>query len=544
MAQERMSWKIVIGAVLCVAGGLAGGWRIAALQPHPHPTTDAEAGKDDEPEPISEATLRTLGVTFGIAKLGSWTSTTPVAAVVEAPPEVELTVRAPFGGRVVSIETKLGENVEPGTTVVTILRDPLPRPSLTLTGAILKPASELHETVLELRARVHELDLARTELQRVDQYTAQVEGEDLPIIPLQRKIDLGYRVARAEAAVEQSRMEMEKHGLDESQIDEIENGGHLPQATGSTWRRALEHNGVWTPDAEALYQSLPEHLREIPWVVGTIGELAGIGLATPELSAWLREQPAAGDRILEIGVLLQRGHTLEDVERLFELGALEPLMLVTAPATNHAGEAWDVRRIHVQPGTRVEPGAPLVDLEDAAHMLLRVEPVGGEVAAVLYAKAHGAELRATSLVPGAGPDLEGLKVAFVASSTEREGTVAYVEADNVLLAGDDGRRTWGLRQGTRYTVRVPRETLDGVFVLPAEAVAEMGPDLVVFHREPSGVIIPLPLSVVHRDEEVVIVEPVPGLDLFEGDEIALSGAFALSLALRGGDATADHGHAH
>ena len=132
----------------------------------------------------------------------------------------------------------------------------------------------------------------------------------------------------------------------------------------------------------------------------------------------------------------------------------------------------------------------------------------------------------------------------LASSTEREGTVAYVETDNILLASDDGRRTWGLRQGTRYTVFVPREMLEGVFVLPAEAVAEMGPDLVVFHREPSGVLIPLPLSVVHRDEQVVIVEPVPGLDLFEGDEIALSGAFALSLAMRGGDATADHGHAH
>ncbi|MCA8981173.1 MAG: hypothetical protein H6831_00635 [Planctomycetes bacterium] len=544
MANERMSWKIVVGAVLCVAGGLAGGWRIAAVRPHAHGPEVGAAPQDEEPKPLSEATLRTLGVTFGTAKLGDWTRTTPVAAVVEAPPEVERTVRAPFGGRVVSVETKLGAKVEPGNVVVTVLRDPLPRPSLTLTGAILKPASELHETVLELRARVQELELARTELQRVEQYTAQVDGEELPIIPLQRKIDLGYRVARAEASVEQSRMEMEKHGLDEEQIREIEDGGHLPQATGATWRRALEHNGVWTADAEALYLTLPEHLRNVPWVVGTIGELAGVGLASPELSAWLREEPGAGERILEIGVLLQRGHSLEDVERFYRLGALEPVMRVAAPETNHPGEAWDVRRIHVQPGTRVEQGSPLVDLEDAAHMLLRIEPVGGEVAAVLYAKATGEALSATSLVPGAGPDLDGLKVAFVASSTEREGTVAYVETDNILLASDDGRRTWGLRQGTRYTVFVPREMLEGVFVLPAEAVAEMGPDLVVFHREPSGVLIPLPLSVVHRDEQVVIVEPVPGLDLFEGDEIALSGAFALSLAMRGGDATADHGHAH
>jgi multidrug efflux pump subunit AcrA (membrane-fusion protein) len=543
MAQEHMGWRIVVGAVLCVAAGLAGGWRIAAVMPHAADSTKTDDGEDDEPEPLSEATLKTLGVTFGTAELTDWTRTTRVTAVVEAPPEVARTVRSPFGGRIVSIETKLGDFVRRGDFVVTVLRDPLPRPSLTLTGAILKPASDLHETVLELRARVHELDLARTELQRVEQYTAQVDGEDLPLIPLQRKIDLGYRVARAEAAVEQSRMEMEKHGLDESQINGIEDGGHLPQATGATWRRALEHNGVWTSEAEPLYLALPEGLREVPWVVGTIGELAGVGLATPELSAWLEDDARAANRILEVGVLLQRGHSLEDVQRLFDLGALEPLMEVKAPPTTYAREAWDVRKIHVQPGTRVEQGSPLIDLEDAAHMLLRLEPVGGEVAAVLFAKGAGAALHASPLVEGEGLELDDLRVGFIASTPDREGTVAYIEADNILLPSDDGRRVWGLRQGTRYTVWVPRESLEGVFVLPAEAVAEMGPDLVVFHREPSGVIIPIPLSVVHRDEQVVIVEPIEGLDLFPGDEIAVSGAFALSLAMRGGDAAPDHGHA-
>lgn len=219
-------------------------------------------------------------------------------------------------------------------------------------------------------------------------------------------------------------------------------------------------------------------------------------------------------------------------------------MRVAAPETNIAGEAWDVRDIHVQPGNRVEQGSALIDLEDAAHMLLRAEPVGGEVAAILYAKAQGAPLHATTLVPGAGPDLDGVKIAYVANSKERAGTVAYIQADNVLLDSDDGRRTWGLRQGTRYTVWVPRETIRGVFVLPAAAVAEMGPDLVVFHREPDGAIVPLTLSVIHRDDQVVVVERVPELDLFEGDEIALSGAFALSLAMRSGEATDDHGHAH
>jgi hypothetical protein len=230
---------------------------------------------------------------------------------------------------------------------------------------------------------------------------------------------------------------------------------------------------------------------------------------------------------------------------MYALGALEPKMEVKAPPTYYPREAWDVRRIHVQPGTHVARGEPLVDLEDAAHMLLRVEPVGGEVAAVLFAKGEGAPLSANSLVPGAGPDLDDLRFKFVATSAENGGTVAYIDAQNVLLPSDDDRRVWGIRAGTRYTVWVPQEKLNGVFVLPAQAVAEMGPDLVVFHREPNGAIVPLPLSVVHRDERVVIVEPVPALDLFAGDEIALSGAFALSLALRGGDAPADaHGHDH
>ena len=545
MANERMGWSVVVVATVCALGGLAAGWRIAAVQPVAHTTSpDDHAEADDQSEALSAATLRTLGVEFGIAQPTAWTRTMPVAAVVEAPPEVERTVRAPFGGRVISVEARLGDHLEPGALVVSVLRDPLPRPTLALTGSILKPAPELHETVLELRARVQELELARTELERVMQYTAEVEGEELPLIPLQRRIDLEYRVARAEASVEQSRMEMEKHGLDHEQIESIEAGGHLPQASSATWRRALEHNGVWTPQAEALYEALPDELRETPWVIGTVGELAGVGLATDYLTSWLRNTPSAGERFLEIGVLLQRGHTLEDVQRMHALGALAPVMFVRAPQTANDGEGWDVRRIHVQPEARVEAGAPLVDLENPASMLLRFEPVGGEVEAVLEAKAGGTTMRAVSLIPGAGPELNDLEVSFVASSRENDATVAYAEAKNVLLAGNGGRRTWGLRPGTRYTVFVPRETLRDVFVLPAEAVAEVGPDLVVYHREGEGPLFAIPLAVVYRDEREVVVERIEGLDLLPGDQIALSGAFALSLALRGSDDAGGHGHAH
>ena len=546
MTRERMGWGVVVVASVCALGGLAAGWRIASVQPVPHgPAADDHADDEaEEAEALSAATLRTLGVEFGIAQPTDWTRTIPVAAVVESPPQVERTVRAPFGGRVVSIDARLGDHLEPGAPVVTVLRDPLPRPTLALTGAILKPASELHETVLELRARVQELELARTELERVTRYTAELEGEELPLIPLQRRIDLEYRVARSAAAVEQSRMEMEKHGLDHEQIEAVEGGDHLPEASGATWRRALEHNGVWTDEAQVLYEALPDELRETPWVVGTIGELAGVGLATRDVSSWLRDTPSAAQRFLEVGVLLQRGHSLEDVQRLHALGALEPVMHVRAPLIASAGEGWDVRRIHVQPETRVDAGSPLVDLENPAHMLLRLEPVGGEIQAVLDAKATGATMLARSLIPGAGPDLDDLAVSFVTSSREANGTVAYVEADNVLLAGNGTGRTWGLRPGTRYTVFVPRETMRDVFVLPAAAVAEVGPDLVVYHRDGDSPLFAIPLAVVYRDEREVVVERIEGLDLFPGDEIALSGAFALSLALRGSDDAGDHGHAH
>lgn len=551
MASGRMNWGVVAVIALCTGGGLAAGWSIAAGHGDGHSHADDVATGDDaqaeeEEGMLSPATLRTLGVEWGVAQPTSWTRTMPVAAVVESPPDVQLTVRAPFGGRVVSVDARLGDLLLPGGTVATVLRDPLPRPTLTLTGAILKPGSELHESVLELRARVQELELARTELERVERFTAELEGEELPLIPLQRRIDLEYRVTRAEAAVEHTRMELEKHGLEDEQVAALEAGGHLPPATGEMWRRALEHSGIWTESAETLYEALPAKSCETPWVVATVGELAGVGLASDDLAAWLREEPAAANRFLEVGVLLQRGHSLEDVRRLFAAGALEPVMRIGAPATDHEGEGWDVRAIHVQPGARVEPGSPLIDVENPAHVLLRMEPVGREVEAVLRAKGEGAALRAVALVPGTGPDVEDLRVAFVTSAQERGGTTAYVELDNVLLASDDGRRTWGLRSGTRYTVHVPRESMDDVFVLPADAVAEVGPDLVVFHRDGDGPIFPIPLAVAYRDEQVVVVERIEGLDLFPGDAIAVRGAFALSLALSGSDDAAghDHGHAH
>lgn len=567
MANGRKTWIVVVVVALLTVAGALGIGALMTHDDHGHEHgpdghthgadgSDDHSGDDDSGDDhagddhaggerrLSPATLRTLGVEFGVAQPTDWTRTMAVAAVVEAPPEVERTVRAPFGGRVETVDVRLGDSLAPGDLVAVVLRDPLPRPTLELTGALLKPDSELHETVLELRARVQELDLARTELERVERYTAELEGQDLPLIPLQRRIDLQYRVTRAEAAVEQSRMEMEKHGLDHEHIVELEAGGHLPEASGEMWRRALEHNGVWTSKAQALFEALPSAQRATPWVVATIGELAGVGLATTELAAWMADEPAAAERFLEVGVLLQRGHSLDDVQRLYHLGALEPRMRIAAPTTAQAGEGWDVRAIHVQPGARVDAGSPLVDLENPAHMLLRVEPVGREVDAVLRAKASGAELSATALVAGTGPDLTGLRVAFVASSREGDGTTAYVEADNALLDSDDGRRTWGLRSGTRYTVHVPRDSMRDVFVLPADAVAEVGPDLVVFHRDGDGPIVPIALSVAYRDDRVVVVERVPGLDLFPGDEIAVSGAFALSLALSGSDESAGHGHAH
>ncbi|MGE3424775.1 MAG: hypothetical protein AB7N24_22220 [Dehalococcoidia bacterium] len=544
---KRLRWDLAATALLfAIVGGVAA---VVVVGGFSRPAEELDSTHEGDHGPsLSEATLANFGVRLEPVQSTTFLRTVSIAAVTVDTPATEQPVFAPIGGRIESIEVKRGTVVSPGATVVTLVRDPLPRPQLTLTADILRPAQEsLHEAVLELRTAAEEVRIARAELERVEKYTGSVGEEELPVIPRQRAIDLRYQLSRAERAHQQARLELVKHGLTETQIESVEAGAPLPEFNEDTWQRALARNGLWPDQAEHLSQALPESLRVLPWVTATVAELAASGLATEELTQWV-SSPEVAEHFLELGVLLQRGHTVEDLKRLHELNALEPVVRVVAPSLADGG-SWDVLDVLVKRGARVAAGDPVLMLTDPRKLLFRTDPVGGEVAAVLAAAKENYSIVAKPLIRGSGPVFDDLKIRFVESSLDNEGTVAFVEVTNrihsEILAGNGSKsRTWELREGLRYVLSVPTEKLEDVFVFPAEAVTDDGPNKVVFLPD-GDTFKPVPIVVAYQDHEVVVVPVSKKVALFPGDMVVYAGAFELGLAMKGSDAADAHaGHNH
>lgn len=540
---RKHRWEITLVAALCTVAGLLTGGMVAGgdvTKPADDP------GAASHGPHLSAATLKNLGIRIEKVDPSTYFRKASVAAVIVDTPATEQPVFAPIGGRVESIEVEPGTVVAPGKTVVTLVRDPLPRPTLTLTADVLRPAQErLHENVLLLRKSAEDVRIASTELKRVEKFTGIVGGRELPILPRQRAIDLQYQLSRSTKEHEQARLELRKHGLSDEQIRNVEGGATLPEFTEDTWQRALARNGLWPVAAQKLNEVLPKSIRSLPWAVATVGELAASGLASDELTAWVKSEEVAR-HFLDIGVLLQRGHTLADLKRLHRLNALEPVVRVEAPTNDGT---WDVLDVQVKRGAKVSEGQALIVLRDPRRLLLRTEPVGGEVASVLAAAGDGHSITATPLVQGSGPVLEGLRISYVESSSKNEGTLAFVEVANTPQSEIDrggGRksRTWKLREGLRYLLNVPTKKMENVYVLPAAAVTEDGPNKVVFLQDGDS-FKPVPIVVAYQDHEVVVVPASKEVALFPGDPVVMSGAFELGLAMKSGDAVDAHaGHNH
>jgi hypothetical protein len=105
-------------------------------------------------------------------------------------------------------------------------------------------------------------------------------------------------------------------------------------------------------------------------------------------------------------------------------------------------------------------------------------------------------------------------------------------------------RTWRLRKGQRYEIRVPLETFEDAYVFPSGAVAEDGAEKIVFLKSGDG-FTKIPVEVLYQDHEVVVLPSTA--DIFPGNPIVVQGSFALSLALQSGggsESTGHEGHAH
>lgn len=529
---------VAAGAIFTGIGlwaGLAVGGKAAG--PAPADTHDEAAAATA----LAPETLRNMGVEVAPAKLSTFHRYVPITAEVAVTPRTRQAVYAPGAGRVEQISARFGAMVAAGEKLVVLVRDPLPRVELRLTRHFLEPSSEtLHETMTTYRRAVVGLEVLKTERERI----AGFGGGDQPVIPKSRLVQLGYDILKAERELASVRHELVRHGLNTEQIDELQHGC-FPKISVAIWRAALEHNGFWTPQAAALFEPVPAELKQLPWTAATIGEIVAGGYEAGALAAWFKREPAAARHILEIGGLLQRGHSLTDIRDRYALGAFDARVVIRAPA---ASPDWDVDAILVKPGEHVEAGHVLLTLKDPRHLWLRARPAGSEVASVLHALEAKASMRAEPLVKGAAPPIDGVTFTQVRYEvTDRAVAYAVIENAPLRTASAEGAprfRTWRHGEGQRYVLRAPTETLNNVYVFPAGAVTDRGPDKVVFLKSGDS-FLAVKVEVLHRDHESVVIAGTA--NIFPGNPVVVGGAFPLGLALEAGQSgggDGGHGHAH
>jgi hypothetical protein len=191
-------------------------------------------------------------------------------------------------------------------------------------------------------------------------------------------------------------------------------------------------------------------------------------------------------------------------------------------------------------------------VHDLRQVQLRLAPAGADLPAVASTLSTAEPVSAEPLVRDAGPALEGLALVRIATPGDDEEThgAAWATARNeplALVRDAEGRefRSWRLRPGLQYVVRLPRRRAPQRFVLPADAVVGRGPESVVL-VEDGARFKAVPVRVEHRDARVAVVANDGAI--FPGDRVVVRGAYALSLAMQaatGGAAADPHaGHNH
>lgn len=548
-------WELLIYCLVFTGIGIAGGWYAAHQSQAPSDGEPQDAHSAAAPV-LSATTLKNLGVETAKAEITSFVRHRSLPSMIEPLPLSDRPVTAPFGGVVRSISVEPSQPVEAGQPLLTFVRDPIPRPKLKRTASLLQPSHEvLHGSVFALRTAQKEAKIFRSELERLKPFTVPSEPGSPPVLPRQRTIDLQNQLLRAESTFEQARLELEKHGLSEVEIDELLAGKTLPTLGEHHWKRALEANGLWPGSAETLFRSLPEDSRQEAWVIATIGELTIAGLNTTELRDWLATTPSAGASFLELGALLQEGYTVPSLRDLFQRGVFAPLVEVRAP--DGLGQA-DVHSIHTRIGVHVASGTPLLTLVSRDRMRLRVPAIGAETELLLSALERGDIARARPLVSGSGPDLDDLRLDRVVgldqedhgTSGFQDGGVGFVEVTNTVRASirsTQGQplRTWNLRNGLKYRFEIPIDRFDQVYVLPSDAVVTEGAAQRVLIQDGSSYRA-VEVEVRLRNDRFAVISAGGTTELFPGDTVVTRGAFAVhqAIANRSGSIDPHHGHSH
>lgn len=256
--------------------------------------------------------------------------------------------------------------------------------------------------------------------------------------------------------------------------------------------------------------------------------------------------------------LLLHGLTNEQVDAILRNRKLLQELTVTVPTTTEeggmspAGMVFQIQGLKVAQGQHVNAGDTLAVLADHAELFIEGEAFERDMQEINRAAEQGLNVSATLDTNGGKAEvIPDLRVLYVGTKVNPESRTLdfYVKLTNEMVRDtklEDGHRfiAWRFRPGQRVQLEIPIETLPDRIVLPADAVAQDGPEMFVFtpngdHFDRRSV------HVEYRDPKWVVI--ANDGSLFPGDLIAPTGAQQLQLALKnksGGGIDPHAGHNH
>lgn len=255
--------------------------------------------------------------------------------------------------------------------------------------------------------------------------------------------------------------------------------------------------------------------------------------------------------------LVLHGLSLEQVETILKKRELLHTLEVKSPPLPQRESAtqpgfYQVQKLNVSRGQQVNAGDTLAELVDHAELFLEGNAFERDLGDIHRAVKNNQPIRAFLEVGEREPQLiDDLRILYIAPQvdTSSRSLHFYVSIPNVLEQDNklaDGRRysSWRFRPGQRTRLQIPVETWPDKLVLPLAAVVEEGVESYVF--TPNGDHFDRrTVHVEYRDDERAVIANDGAI--FPGDEIALTSAKQLQLALRnksGGGIDPHAGHNH
>ena len=320
----------------------------------------------------------------------------------------------------------------------------------------------------------------------------------------------------------------------------------------------LTHEELVQAQAELLKtaEELDVNAREIARIEDLIKERALPGKQLLERQ-YERQKLEAGLRAQRQALLLH-GLTGEQIDSILKTRTLLQNLTVAVPATTDAGgmspagTLFQIQSLKVAQGQHVTAGDTLAVLTDHAQLYIEGQGFERDVKHINRAADESVLVSATLEAEGQTPEVvPGLRILYLAPRIDAESRTLdfYVTLPNEKVRDsklDDTHRfiAWRFRPGQRVQLDIPIETLTNRIVLPAEAVAQDGPETYVFI--PNGNRLDRrSVHVEYRDPKWVVI--ANDGSLFPGDLVAGTGAQQLQLALKnkaGGGIDPHAGHNH